>query len=57
MSGAIMPAIVVRGSYAYVSLPHRGLVLEVNWESGKLARSLRVGGMPTRMVLIGARVN
>jgi len=55
VSGAIMPAIVVRGSYAYVSLPHRGLVLEVNWESGKTTRSLRVGGMPTRMALIGAK--
>jgi hypothetical protein len=51
-SGAIMPDIVVSGSTAYVSLPDRGLIAEVNWETGEVVRNLRVGGMPTRMVLV-----
>jgi hypothetical protein len=51
-SAAIMPAIVTSGATAFVSLPNRGLVAEVNWGAGTVTRTLRVGGMPTRMILV-----
>ncbi|MGQ9492048.1 MAG: hypothetical protein ACUVS6_15400 [Anaerolineae bacterium] len=55
VSGAIMPAIVVHGDYLYVSLPHRGLIVEADWQKGKVVRNLLVGGMPTRLVLVKAK--
>ena len=39
----------------YVSLPHRGLIMEVDWQKGKVVRKLLVGGMPTRLVLVKAK--
>jgi hypothetical protein len=55
VSGAIMPAIVAHGDHLYVSLPHRGLIMDVNWQKGKVVRNLLVGGMPTRLVLVKAK--
>lgn len=52
--GAIYPDIALwpeRG-LAYVSLPHLGLVAEVDVAKGRLVRYLRVGGSPTRLVLV-----
>lgn len=52
--GAIYPDIAPwpeRG-LAYVSLPHLGLVAEVDVAKGRLVRYLRVGGSPTRLVLV-----
>ena len=52
--GAIYPDIAPwpeRG-LAYVSLPHLGLVAEVDVERGRVVRYLRVGGSPTRLVLV-----
>jgi hypothetical protein len=52
--GAIYPDIALwpeRG-LAYVSLPHLGLVAEVDVERGRVARYLRTGGSPTRLVLV-----
>ncbi|MDM7324716.1 MAG: hypothetical protein P3W93_007005 [Thermus sp.] len=52
--GAIYPDIAPwpeRG-LAYVSLPHLGLVAEVDVERGRMVRYLRVGGSPTRLVLV-----
>lgn len=54
VSGAIMPAIQVWGDKAYISIPNRGMIAEVNWREGRLLRNLRVGGMPTRMTLVEA---
>jgi len=51
-SGAVLPDIARLDHLAYVSLPHRGLIAEVDWKKGKLLRYLRVGGMPTRLVLV-----
>ncbi len=36
----------------YVSLPHLGLVAEVDGERGRVLRYLRTGGSPTRLVLV-----
>ncbi len=52
VGGAILPDIARLEERAYVSLPHRGLVAEVDWKGGRLLRYLRTGGMPTRMVLL-----
>ncbi len=35
-----------------MSLPHLGLVAEVDAERGRVVRYLRTGGSPTRMVLV-----
>ncbi|MFN4232840.1 MAG: hypothetical protein ACK4EW_07540, partial [Thermus sp.] len=52
--GAIYPDIAPwpEKGLAYVSLPHLGLVAEVDVERGRLVRYLRVVGSPTRMVLV-----
>ncbi|WP_337845125.1 hypothetical protein [Thermus sp.] len=50
--GAILPDIVPWIGRAYVSLPHLGLVAEVDGERGRVVRYLRVGGSPTRLVLV-----
>lgn len=52
--GAIYPDIAPwpEKGLAYVSLPHPGLVAEVDVERGRVVRYLRVGGSPTRMVLV-----
>lgn len=55
VSGAIMPDIVAHGDHLYVSLPHRGLIMDVDWQKGKIVRKLLVGGMPTRLVLVKAK--
>jgi len=55
VSGAIMPSIVAHGDHLYVSLPHRGLIMDVDWQKGKVVRKLLVGGMPTRLVLVKAK--
>ncbi|MDW8018186.1 MAG: hypothetical protein RMI36_10225 [Thermus sp.] len=52
--GAIYPDLAPwpeRG-LAYVSLPHLGLLAEVDLERGRVVRFLRVGGSPTRLVLV-----
>lgn len=52
--GAIYPDLAPwpeRG-LVYVSLPHLGLLAEVDVERGRVVRYLRVGGSPTRMVLV-----
>ncbi|KHG64434.1 hypothetical protein QT17_12340 [Thermus sp. 2.9] len=52
--GAILPDLAPwpeRG-LVYVSLPQMGLVAEVDAERGRVVRYLRVGGSPTRMVLV-----
>ncbi|AFV77363.1 hypothetical protein Theos_2377 (plasmid) [Thermus oshimai JL-2] len=50
--GAILPDIALWDGRAYVSLPHLGLMAEVDVGRGRVARFLRVGGSPTRMVLV-----
>lgn len=55
VSGAIMPAIQTWGDKAYVSIPNRGVIAEVDWREGRLLRNLMVGGMPTRLTLVEAR--
>jgi hypothetical protein len=52
--GAIYPdmALWPERGLAYVSLPHLGLVAEVDVERGRVARYLRTGGSPTRLVLV-----
>lgn len=54
VSGAIMPAIQVWGDKAYISIPNRGLIAEVDWREGRLMRNLMIGGMPTRLTLVKA---
>ncbi|GAA6755769.1 hypothetical protein Thermus77420_12450 [Thermus thalpophilus] len=52
--GAILPDLAPwpeRG-LVYASLPHMGLVAEVDVERGRVVRYLRVGGSPTRLVLV-----
>ncbi|BAW00470.1 uncharacterized protein TTMY_0056 [Thermus thermophilus] len=52
--GAIYPDLAPweeRG-LVYVSLPHLGLVAEVDAARGQVARYLRTGGSPTRLVLV-----
>lgn len=52
--GAIYPDLAPwpeRG-LVYASLPHLGLVAEVDVERGRVVRYLRVGGSPTRLVLV-----
>ncbi|GLV48429.1 hypothetical protein TJA_15820 [Thermus sp. LT1-2-5] len=52
--GAILPDLAPwpeRG-LVYVSLPHLGLVAEVDAERGRVVRYLRVGGSPTRLALV-----
>lgn len=55
VAGAIMPSIVTWKERAYISLPHRGWIAEVDWKQGKLLRNLMIGGMPTRLVLVEAK--
>lgn len=52
--GAIYPDLAPwpEKGLVYVSLPHLGLVAEVDAERGRAVRYLRVGGSPTRMVLV-----
>ncbi|GAA6751879.1 hypothetical protein Thermus77412_24240 [Thermus antranikianii] len=52
--GAIYPDLAPwpEKGLVYVSLPHLGLVAEVDAERGRVVRYLRVGGSPTRMVLV-----
>ncbi|MGQ9734994.1 MAG: YncE family protein [Thermaceae bacterium] len=50
--GAILPDIALGGERAYVSLPHLGLVAELGLDPLRVLRFHRVGGMPTRLVLI-----
>ncbi|MGC8904642.1 hypothetical protein [Thermus sp.] len=52
--GAIYPDLALwpeRG-LAYVSLPHLGLVAEVDVAKGRVVRYLRTGGSPTRLALV-----
>jgi len=52
--GAIYPDLALwpeRG-LLYASLPHLGLVAEVDAERGRVIRYLRTGGSPTRLVLV-----
>jgi hypothetical protein len=52
--GAVLPDIALwpGKELAYVSLPHQGLVAEVGLSPLRVVRFLRVGGNPTRMVLL-----
>ena len=54
VAGAIMPSIATYKERAFVSLPHRGWIAEVDWKQGKLLRYLMIGGMPTRLALVPA---
>jgi len=54
ISGAIMPSIVATNDLAYISIPQRGTIAEVDLEAGKLMRYLMIGGKPTRLVLLEA---
>lgn len=55
VAGAIMPSIATWKERAYISLPHRGWIAEVDWKQGKVLRNLLIGGMPTRLVLVEAK--
>jgi len=54
VSGAIMPSIVATNALAYISIPQRGTIAEVDIRAGKLIRYLMIGGKPTRLVLLDA---
>lgn len=50
--GAVLPDLAPAGPLVYVSLPHLGLVAEVDGERCRVVRFLRVGGSPTRLVWV-----
>lgn len=53
-AAAIMPDMVARGDQLYVSLPHKGRLVEVDWRKGCVTRTVKVGGMPTRLAVVEA---
>jgi hypothetical protein len=47
------PDLVATSDQVHVSLPRSGKILTVDLASGRIANKVKVGGMPTRMVLLG----
>ncbi len=49
---AVLPDILTMGARAFVSLPPEGKIAEVDLEKGVVIRYLKIGGEPTRLVLM-----
>ncbi len=49
---AILPDIAVAEDHAYVSLPHQGKIIQVNLETAKVAKTIDIGGEPTRLLAL-----
>lgn len=51
---ALLPEIVTIGNVAYITIPPKGLIVEVDILAGKVLRKIRIGGQPTRLVVVRA---
>jgi hypothetical protein len=49
---ALLPDIVAAGPLAWVTLPPEGAIVELDLEAGRELRRFRIGGQPTRLVLV-----
>jgi len=51
---ALLPEIITDGNSAWITIPPKGQLVEVDIEAGKVKRRLKIGGQPTRLVLVRA---
>lgn len=51
---ALLPDIITLGNIAYITIPPKGMIVEVDVLKGKVLRKIKVGGQPTRLVLVRA---
>ncbi|MBL8200091.1 MAG: hypothetical protein JNK40_03885 [Chromatiales bacterium] len=51
---ALLPEIVTLGNTAYITIPPKGVIVEVDILAGKVLRKIKVGGQPTRLVVVKA---
>ena len=51
---ALLPEIVTIGNIAYITIPPKGVIVEVDILAGKVLRKIKVGGQPTRLVVVRA---
>lgn len=49
---ALLPGIVTLDNMAYITIPPEGVIVEVDMLAGKVVRKIKVGGQPTRLVLV-----
>ena len=51
---ALLPEIVTLGNSAWITIPPKGLLVEVDILAGKVLRKIKLGGQPTRLVIVQA---
>jgi DNA-binding beta-propeller fold protein YncE len=51
---ALLPEIVTLGNSAWITIPTKGQLVEVDILAGKVLRKIRIGGQPTRLVAVRA---
>lgn len=51
---ALLPEIITMGNVAYITIPPKGVIVEVDILKGKVLRRIKVGGQPTRLVVVKA---
>ncbi|MDH5256085.1 MAG: hypothetical protein OEW72_09245 [Gammaproteobacteria bacterium] len=54
---ALLPEIVTIGTSAWITIPTKGQLVEVDILAGKVLRKIKLGGQPTRLVVVRANPN